>query len=140
MNQKCGKFIKHDRHNERGEGGFKLIVFLVGLFLAIWAGYNAIPVFYNCQSYKQEMDTAVTQALAMPNASRNPVGWTDERLKRLAPDFGVPQDATIVVKPMKEGKGVEAQVKFKKPINILPFYTYEYEFDYTATTNGMFTK
>lgn len=140
MNQKCGKFIKRDRRGERGEGGFKLIVFLAILFLAVWAGYNAIPVFYNCQNYKQEMDTTVTQAMALPSSMGNPVGWSNDRLKRVAPEYGVPEDVSIVVKPMQNANGVEAQVKFKKPIAILPFYTYEYEFDYTARTNGMFSK
>lgn len=139
MNQTCSKFNKHNRKNERGEGSGKLIAFLVVLFLVGWAGYNYVPVAYNAQSFRQEMDTTVTQALAMPGAMQNPVGWTQERLKRIAPDFGVPDDVVIVVKPVQNG-AVEAQVKYKKPVSLLPFYTYQYEFDYTAKTGGFMTK
>lgn len=140
MNKKCGEFNKGYKHSERGEGGIKLIIFLVGLFLAIWAGYNSIPIFYNLQSYKQEMDTTMTQAVTLPNAIQNPVGWSSERLKRMGPDYGVPEDAVIEVKQLQNNSGVQAQVKFKKPISLLPFYTYEYEFDYTTKTGGFMNK
>lgn len=140
MNQVSDKFKKNIRHSERGEGSLKLIVFIAILFLGGWAGYNYIPVAYNAQSLKQEMDTTVTQAMALPVATKNPVGWTSEQLKKTAPDFGVPEDAVIDVKPLKNNGGVQAQVKFKKPVSVLPFYTYQYEFDYTAKTNGFMSK
>ena len=138
MNQRCG-FKKNTRHGERGEGRFKLIITLVVLFLAIWAGYNYIPVAYNAQVLKQEMDTTVLQAMSNPYAVKDPVGWTTTQLKKTGTEYGVPEDALIDVKPQKGG-GVQAQVKYKKPVPVLPFYTYDYEFDYTAHTSGLSTK
>jgi hypothetical protein len=140
MYQTCGKFEKNIRYGERGEGSLKLIIFLVILFLAVWAGLNYIPVAYKAQTLKQEIDTTVTQASILPNATKNPVVWTTEQLKKLAPDFGMPDDAVIDVKPLKNSPGIEVQVKFKKPVSLLPFYTYQYEFDYTAKTSGFLTK
>jgi hypothetical protein len=140
MNQMCGEFKKHDRRNERGEGSGKLIIVLVILFLAVWAGYNYIPVAYNAQAYRQEMDTAVIQVMAMPGAMQNPVAWTSERLKRVGTEYSIPEDAVYDVKQLPNGTGVQAQVKYKKSVSLLPFYTYQYEFDYTAKTGGFMTK
>lgn len=140
MNQTCGKFEKNIRHGERGEGSLKPIIFIVLFFLAVWAGINYIPVAYKAQTLKQEIDTTVTQASILPSATKNPVVWTTEQIKKLAPDFGVPDDAVIDVKPLKNNAGIEVQVKFKKPVSLLPFYTYQYEFEHTAKTNSFLTK
>ena len=140
MNQKCGQINRLDRRGERGEGKVKLIIVLVILFLAGWAGYNFIPVAYQGQAYKQEMDAAVLQSMALPTVSGNPVEWTRQRLVRLGPEYGVPQDAVFDVKLMPNTNAVEANVKFKRSVALLPFYTYEYEFDYTAKPVGFLTK
>ena len=68
MNQTCGEINKNIRNSERGEGGYKLILFLIGLFLVGWAGFNYIPVDYNARAYKQEMEATVQQAVVLPAA------------------------------------------------------------------------
>jgi hypothetical protein len=140
MNRKCGQINRRDRHNERGEGKVKLIIVLVILFLAGWAGFNYIPVAYQGQAFKQEMDTAILQAMGLPTASGDPVAWTKQRLTRTGQEYNIPEDAIIDVKLAKGGGAVEATVKFKRPVALLPFYTYEYEFDYTAKPGGFLTK
>jgi len=139
MNQTCGEINKNIRNSERGEGGYKLILFLIGLFLVGWAGFNYIPVDYNARAYKQEMEATVQQAVVLPAAMNNPVGWTDAQIKKIATDYGVPEDAVYEITQGKSG-GVSATVKFKKSISLLPFYTYEYQFDYTAKTSNFMLK
>lgn len=141
MNQMCRTIPPRNRHSERGDGKLKPMIILAILFLAGWAGYNYIPVAYQSQTFKQEMDTAVVQSMGLPTISGNPVDWTRLRLTKLGPDYGVPKDAIIDVKPIQGSNGgVQANVKFKRPVAILPFYTYDYEFDYTAKPTGFLTK
>lgn len=141
MNQKCETNTTRNRQGERGEGGLKLIIVLIILFLAGWAGWNYIPVAYQGQTYKQEMDTTVVQAMGLPTASGNPTEWARQRVAKLGADYGVPEDAVIEAKPLQGSNGgVEITVKFKRPVTLLPFYTYEYEFDYTAKPVGFLSK
>jgi hypothetical protein len=136
----CGTINKRDKHSERGEGKLKLFIFLLIVFLIGWAGYNYIPVVYQAQSFKQEMDAAILQALGLPSVSGDPVAWTRQRLVKTGQEYNIPEDAIIDVKRTQNGQGVEATVKFKRSVSLLPFYTYEYEFDYTAKPTGFLTK
>ncbi len=135
MDKMCGKIQTSFRNSERGEGTLKLIIFLVVIFLVGWAGYNFIPVKYNESVLRQEMDTTVTQAMVSPNALKNQVRWTEDQVKKLGPNFDLPEDTLYEVKQGKNG-GVSVTIKFKKTIALLPFYNYNYEFDYTAKTSS----
>ncbi len=59
------KKMKH-KDSEKGGASVKLVAVLVVLFLVAHAGYNYIPVAYEAESFKQDMQTAVVQGMATP--------------------------------------------------------------------------
>ncbi len=131
--------IKKDWRNECGGASVKLAAVLVVLFLLAHAGYNYIPIAYDGESFKQEMQTAVVQGLALPNGGK-PVETTKARILRAAAQSNVPADAFVEVKQVKTV--IQARVAYSKQAEILPFglYTYNYEFDHTATPTGFLLK
>lgn len=131
--------IKNDWRNERGGTGVKLTAVLVSLFLLAHAGFNYIPVAYDGESFKQEMQTAVVQGLALPNGGK-PVETTKARILKAAAQNNVPADAFIEVKQVNTV--IQARVAYARQAEILPFglYAYTYVFDYTATPTGFLLK
>jgi hypothetical protein len=132
-------FIKHQK-SEHGGAGVKMTLVLLGLFLLAHAAYNYIPVAYDSANFKQEMQTAVVQAAALQGGNQKAVESVKARLGRAAANNNVPSDALIEVKPMNNV--VRAHVSYVKPVNILPFglYKYNYQFDDTATPSGFLFK
>lgn len=131
--------INKNRQTERGGVGVKFAAVLVVLILLAHAGYNYVPVAYDGESFKQEMQTAVVQGLALPNAGK-PVEATKARILKVAAQSNIPEDAVVDVKMVKTV--IEARVAYSKQVNILPFglYTYTYQFDHTATPTGFLLK
>ena len=127
------------RDSERGSAGTKLVIFLAVLVLSANAGYNYVPVAYNAQSLRSDMDTAVLQGMALPGRI-NPVDNVKERIAKAMIVNNAPQGATLDVK--QAGNGVTARVTYQQPVNILPFgmYKYNYVFDYTSTPTGYLLK
>ena len=128
-----------DRNGERGSAGVKFAIFLTILILAGNAGYNYVPVAYDAASMKTEMETAVMQGLALPG-KMNPVDNVKARLTKAAQINGLPADALIDVR--QTGNLITAHVTYSKPVGILPFgiYKYNYQFDQTATPTGFLLK
>jgi hypothetical protein len=125
--------------SERGGAGVKFLIIFVVLILAANAGYNYIPVAYAGESFRQEMQTAVVNGLALPGRL-NPVDVIKAKVQRAAADNDVPSDAVIEIKQV--GNVVQAHAVYTKPVSILPFgiYTYTYHFDHTATPTGYLLK
>jgi hypothetical protein len=109
------------------------------LFLIGHAGYNYIPVAYQAESMKSEMETAVLQGLATPGRL-NPVDNVKSRIQRALAVNDLPPDTFVEVK--QAGNGITARVAYEKNVSILPFgvYTYVYKFDHTATPTGFLLK
>jgi hypothetical protein len=128
-----------DRDSERGSAGVKFIAIFAAILLVAHAGYNYVPVAYEAESLKTEMQTAVVQGLALPGKV-NPVDNVKSRIYRAAQLNEVPADALIDVK--QAGNVITAHVVYTKPVNILPFgmYKYNYTFDHTATPTGFLLK
>jgi hypothetical protein len=141
MNKMNCENVSENRRNERGEGSFKVIVFLAALVLGGFAGSQYVPVAYNAAALKQEMQTVVDQSSAVPAARENQGGWVQKKIETLAPDYGAPKDAKLEVR-VGEDMGITASMKFTTPVSILPFglYEYPYEFSHTAKTSTMLTK
>jgi hypothetical protein len=127
------------RSQERGSAGAKLMLVLMVMVLAAHAGYNYIPVAYNAQSLRGDMDTAILQGMALPGKI-SPVDNVKERIAKALIVNNAPQGATLDVK--QAGNGLIARVTYTKPVNILPFgmYKYNYVFDYTSTPTGFLLK
>lgn len=131
--------IYKDRQTERGSVGVKLAAMLGVIILLAHAGYNYIPVAYDGESLKQEMQTAVVQGLALPNA-KVMVDTTKARILRVGAQNNLPPDAIVEVKLLKSS--IEARVAYSRQVHILPFglYNYTYNFDHTVTPSGFLLK
>ena len=133
------KSISMARSSERGGAGVKFLMVFVVLILIANAGYNYVPVAYAGQSFKQEMDTAVVNGLAVPSRV-NPVDMIKTRLQQAAGQNNLPPNAVIDVK--MASNSIQAHASYTQPVSILPFglYTYNYQFDYTAIPVGYLLK
>jgi|SRR6478672_2093924 hypothetical protein len=127
------------RPSERGSAGIKFLIFFVLLIATANAGYNYVPVAYAGENFKQEMQTSVVNALATPGRM-TPTDYVKNRLQKAIGDNDLPTDTVVDVK--QSGTIVQAHAVFTKPVRILPFglYTYNYHFDYTAVPSGFLTK
>jgi len=128
-----------NRESERGSAGAKFLAVFAALLLAANGAYNYVPVAYEAESLKTEMQTAVVQGLAMPG-KMNPVENVKAKIIRAAQINEVPADAIIDVK--QQGNAITAHVTYTKQVNVLPFgmYKYNYLFDHTATPTGFLLK
>lgn len=128
-----------NRSGERGSAGVKFAIVLTVLILAGNAGFNYIPIAYEAESLKSDMSAAVLQGLAMPGKI-NPVDNVKARVQKAMVINSVPADATLNV--TQQGNVIQARVTYTKSVSILPFgiYTYQYQFDNTATPTGFLLK
>ena len=129
----------HERSSERGSAGVKFAIFLAVVAILGHAGYNYVPVAYEAESLKTEMQTAVTQGLAL-SGKLSPVDNVKGRIEKAMISNAVPADATLNV--TQTGNVIQARVYFIKPVPIIPFgiYTYKCVFDHTATPTGFLLK
>jgi hypothetical protein len=133
------KNVKRDRSSERGEAGLKFLIVFAILVIFANAGYNYVPVAYEGENFKSEMQTAVVNGLALPGRV-NPIDNVKNRIQRAATDNNIPAD--MVLEVVQSGPTITAHAAYMKPVNILPFgiYRYNYQFDYTAIPAGFLLK
>jgi hypothetical protein len=126
------------QNSEFGGAGVKFTIFLVVLFLIAHAGYNYVPVAYEGESFKQEMQTAVVNGLATPRG--NPADYVKAKLQKTIADYELPPDTVLEVK--QTGNNITAHASYSKKVGLLPFgmYDYIYQFDQTATPTGYLLK
>ncbi|HXG83313.1 MAG TPA: hypothetical protein VNI84_04715 [Pyrinomonadaceae bacterium] len=127
------------RNSERGGASITFLIILILLFLITNAGYNYIPVAYEGQDFKQELQTAVVQTMALPN-NADTAGMLKLKLRRIALANQIPPDVFIEVKQVNNL--YQARAVYLKQVPILPFglYDYTYYFDHTATPSGFLAK
>ena len=116
-----------------GGSRLKLIIFLAGFALVLYAGYLYIPVSVDAYYFKDVMQSKVDMAAAQ---GRDPA-WIREQLVKSAPEYNVPAD--LIVTPALKESRYEVRVQFTRPIS-LPGYTYNYEFDHTAKSTAFLSK
>ncbi len=133
------KNLVKNRESERGSAATKFLINAVILFLLAHAAYNYIQVAFEGANLREDMDTAVIKAIATTGQLK-PMDIVKSSLQRAVTERGVPSDAFIEIKPA--GTAVVARVAYNKPVNILPFgiYKYNYAFDYTAKPTGYLLK
>lgn len=132
------KDVINDRRSEYGGAGVKLLAVLLVIVLVANAGYNYVPVAYEGENFKQEMQTAVINGMSMPGTK--PVDNVKARIQRAAAANRLPPDMFLDVRQV--GNVVQAQVVYSKGVDLLPFglYNYIYHFDHTATPTGFLMK
>jgi antitoxin component of RelBE/YafQ-DinJ toxin-antitoxin module len=134
--------MKNKRENRNGETGSasaKLVIILLVLFLIGHAGYNYIPVAYEGENFKQEMQTAILQGMAVPPGI-TPTDMVKGKLQKAIASNNIPADAVVQVK--STNNTIMAHVSYVKQVNVLPFgiYKYKYQFNHTATPTGFLLK
>lgn len=134
------KKVVTKREAERGSAGAKFAVILGFIALVAHAGFNYVPVAYDAESLKSDMETAVLQGLAIPGKV-NPVDNVKTRIQKAIQSNNIPPEAIVDVKA-GANNAITARVAYTKPVNILPFgiYKYNYTFDHTATPAGFLLK
>jgi hypothetical protein len=115
-------------HGERGSARLKFIIVLVVVVAAVYIAFQYFPVLYQASRYKTRMQDVVTEAAAAGKGTE----WVKSQLEASAEDNGVPKDAKIV--PTLKGGRMMVTVQFTRPINLLPVWTINYNFDHTATS------
>lgn len=132
------KEIKN-KNSESGGASVKLLAVMFVLVLIGNAGINYIPIAYEGQSFKQDMQTAVVQGMAVPPGI-TPVDMVKAKLQKAIASNNIPPDVIVQVKPTNNS--VVAHVSYSKKVAILPFgiYNYNYKFDHTATPTGFLLK
>jgi hypothetical protein len=103
------------------------------------AAFNYIPVAYQGENFKQEMQTAIVQGVSLPGKNVTAADTVKAKLIRAARDNNLPHALIDVKQP---NNVVTAHVSYTTKVSILPFgiYNYQYEFDHTATPTGFLLK
>lgn len=132
--------VLRKRETERGSAGAKFAIVFGIIALALHAGINYVPVAYDAESLKSEMETAVLQGLALPGKV-SPADNVKIRIQKAMQLNNTPPEAILDVK-MVNNNTITARVAYTKSVNILPFgiYKYNYTFDHTATPAGFLLK
>jgi hypothetical protein len=120
------------RSGERGTARLKFIIVLVVVAVVAYMGFQYVPVAYQSYRYKDYMQQSVDKATALGQGSE----WVKSQLEASAKDYGVPGDAKIM--PVVQNGRMEVTVKFTRPVNLLPGFTYNYAFDHTAKSTELF--
>ena len=113
-----------------GSARLRLIIVLVLVGLIGYMGYQYIPVAYQAYTFKKFMGESAEKAAASPLPADQKGSWTENQLRASAKEYGVPPDAKIT-HVFAENR-MEVTVKYTRPINLLPGFTYNYNFDHTA--------
>ena len=127
------------RESERGSAATKFLLILMVILLIANAGYNYLPVAYNGENLKADMQTAVLQGLALPGRV-NPVENVKTRIQKSIQTNNIPPDAIVDVK--QAGNSLNAHVTYNQQVNLLPFgiYKYNYRFDEFVSPTGFLLK
>jgi hypothetical protein len=119
------------RSGERGGTRLKFLIVVIIIAAVAYAGYQFIPIAFQASQFKDYMQQNVDKAAAMnQNAD-----WVVIQLKAGASQYDVPPDAEI--KAAQRNGRMEATVRFTRPVSLI-FYTYPYNFDYTARSSELF--
>ena len=125
------------RRNERGSARLKFIIVLVVVALVGYMGFQYIPVAYQSYTFKKFMDESADKAAAstLPSEQKGP--WLENELRTKAKDYGVPADAKI--SHIFQNNQMEVTVTFTRQINLLPGFTYQYNFAHTGKSSTFLT-
>jgi hypothetical protein len=123
------------RHGERGAARLKFIVVLAVVVLVAYMGVQYVPVAFQAYQFKKVMDDNTEMA----SAGGKSVEWLKSQIRASANDYSVPPDSLKITEPVVRDGRIEVTAQFTRPVNILPFWTYNYNFEHTAKSSTFFT-
>ena len=118
------------RAGERGGSRVNLLIVMVILVAAAYAGYQFIPVAYQASQLKLFMQDTVNNAVITDKNAQ----WTEDQLRKNLSLYGVPPNALVNASVVNAR--MEAHVQYSIPIPLI-VTTYDYKFDYTARSNNL---
>jgi hypothetical protein len=124
------------RHGERGAGRLKFILVLAVVALIAYMGFQYVPVAYQGYQFKKVMDDSTEMA----SAGGKSLEWLKSQIRSSANDYSVPPDSLKVTEPVVRDGRIEITAQFTRPVNILPFWTYTYNFEHTARSSTFFNQ
>jgi hypothetical protein len=122
---------------ERGAARLKFIIVLAVVALIGYMGFQYVPVAYQSYSFKKYMDENADKAAALTLPSEEKGPWIENQIRSGAKDYGVPPDAKITRSFLNNQLVVT--VTFTRPVNLLPGFTYQYNFEHTAKSSTFLT-
>jgi hypothetical protein len=125
------------RELERGSARLKFIVVLAVVALVGYMGFQYVPVAYQSYFFKKYMDENADKAAALTLSADQKGPWIENQLRSSAKDYGVPPDAKITQTFLNNQLVVT--VTFTRPVNLLPGFTYQYNFEHTAKSSTFLT-
>jgi hypothetical protein len=119
---------------ERGAASLRMIIVLLVVAIVGYMCFQYIPVAYQARSFRNFMNEKVTAAAENPSIPTEQKGPTVEtQLRSSAKDYGVPPDAKM--SHIYQNGGLQVTVQYTRQINLLPGFTHQYKFDYTAKSD-----
>lgn len=123
------------KFNERGAARLKFIIVLAIVALLGYMAFQYISVAYQARTFKAFMNEKVLYTSNDPAVPVEQKGARVEaQLKTGAGEYGVPPDAKM--SHTYQNGQLQVTVKFTRPINLFPGFTYQYDFDYTAKSDS----
>jgi hypothetical protein len=132
--------VVKNRQSERGGAGAKLLLAFSVIILIANAGYNYVPVAYQGESFKQDMEGAIIKGTAFPSVGKAPLNSVKLKLLDAAKSNAIPDDAVLEVK--QNGQTIVGFASYSRNVEILPFglYVYTYHFEHSSTPAGFVIK
>lgn len=124
------------RHGERGATRLKFIVVLAIVALVAYMGFQYVPVAYQAYQFKKVMDDSTEMA----SAGGKSLEWLKSQIRSSANEYTVPPDSFKMTEPIVRDGRIEVTAQYTRPVNILPFWTYNYNFEHTAKSSTFFSQ
>jgi hypothetical protein len=135
MNISVGS-IPAARHGERGAARLKFIVVLAVVALVAYMGVQYVPVAYQAYQFKKVMDDSTETA----SAGGKSIEWLKGQIRSSANEYSVPPDSLKMTEPVIRDGRIEVTAQYTRPVNILPFWTYNYNFEHTSKSSTFFSQ
>jgi hypothetical protein len=131
----CESCSLGSRNRERGATRLKFIITLAVIAVIGYMGFQFIPVVFRDWRYKDYMQQTADKAAALGQNGE----WVKNQLEASANDYSIPHDAQITPNLNSQNGRMEVTVQFQRKIDLLPFWTIPYNFNYTAKSTDLFS-
>jgi hypothetical protein len=124
------------RQGEHGAARLRFIVVLAVVALVAYMGFQYVPVAYQGYQFKKVMDDSTETA----SAGGKSLEWLKSQIRSSANEYNVPPDSLRMTEPIVRDGRIEVTAQYTRPVNILPFWTYNYSFEHTAKSSTFFSQ